>query len=880
MCISGSISSERGHVVRKMKMVEEAGEKRGTLFDLLMMGAIFAFLFCYLEPASLFSKTIATGGDTGSHYYTARYLKDYLLPNGKISGWCQGNLAGFPMLQNYFPLPFLVMTVLSWAVPLQIAFKLTTVMGIFLLPPCTYFFFRFLRQPFPVPITGALFSISFLFMEGNSMWGGNIPSTLAGTFCYSMGFSLGVLWLGLVYRTLSRGKGFRTCVIVLAMVGLCHGYTLLGVLFSSIFFVISRNNFKKNLKKLILIDALAFCLMGFWLIPLLAFLPYTTRFSILWIFFGWEQILREVVPVILYPFILLSLAGTLWIFLKHQRAGPGLLPGPLAYIWFIAFSGLALYFIGYRIGLVDIRFLPFFQFFVLMGGAFIGSMFPFSRAGKMLCVVAVLLLTFLWVDSRETISRKWAQSNYAGFEAKKLWKPFKAVNEFLKGDENDPRVAYEHSMRHQGAGTVRAFENLPLFSGRSTLEGVYIQGSLSVPFIFYVQSEMSQKPSTPIPDYNYSRFNLIKAHEHLKLFNVGEVILVEPDTIGAARRSPLFDFAYRAGPYEVYRVEGNTGKYVEPLTHKPVMVSTKDWRRLAYKWFRLGDLTVPMVFKEKGGQKDLKRFHVLKDPDVRKLPKTPLNPSGPLAEVVEEEEIHIDNATPGVPLLIKISYHPNWKVEGADQIYLVSPAFMLVYPRETSVRLYYGRTWPDYLGAFLSAMAMLFLILYSRMETLRERFSEGFDRYAFKAVCLALGVVVLLMIFFLLSLSPRFPVLPYNQGIKAFTEGDYTKAKKYFKGVMTVFPQTIIVDQAAYHFAMCYYRENNWKEALLWLKWLMETYPETPRAAEVLYHMGLCCLKQGDTGEARHWFRKTVDRFSGSIWANFAKERLREMPRP
>jgi hypothetical protein len=91
------------------------------------------------------------------------------------------------------------------------------------------------------------------------------------------------------------------------------------------------------LKKLLLIDALAFCLMGFWLIPLLAFLPYTTRFSILWIFFSWDQILREVLPVILYPFMLLSLVGTLWMFFKHRKIGPGLLPGPLVYVWFIAF---------------------------------------------------------------------------------------------------------------------------------------------------------------------------------------------------------------------------------------------------------------------------------------------------------------------------------------------------------------------------------------------------------------------------------------------------------------------------------------------------------------------------------------------------------------
>ena len=84
------------------------------------------------------------------------------------------------MLQNYFPLPFLIMTVLSWVMPLQIAFKVTTLLGTFLLPPCTYLFFRFLKQPFPIPITGALFSLSFLFMEGNSMWGGNIPSTPGG----------------------------------------------------------------------------------------------------------------------------------------------------------------------------------------------------------------------------------------------------------------------------------------------------------------------------------------------------------------------------------------------------------------------------------------------------------------------------------------------------------------------------------------------------------------------------------------------------------------------------------------------------------------------------------------------------------------------------
>jgi len=847
-----------------------------------MMGAIFAFLLCYLEPASLFSHNIVTGGDTGSHYFTAQFLKEHLLPNGKISGWCQGNLAGFPMLQNYFPLPFLIMSLLSYVIPLQIAFNVTTLLGIFLLPLCTYIFFRLLRQPFPIPVTGALMSLSFLFMEGNSMWGGNIPSTLAGTFCYSMGFSLAVLWLGLVYRVMAEKKGLCICAIVLALVGLCHGYTLLAALFSSLFFLITRKNFKRNLKQLLLIDTLAFCLMGFWLVPLLVFLPYTTRFSIKWIFSSPVQMLREIFPVILYPFIICSLAGTLWMFFpkKERYRYSNRMSQPSGYVWFLCFSGLFLYFAGYRLGLVDIRFLPFFQFFLVIGGAFIWKRVSISNNRKILAALLILLLTCLWVDSRETLSRNWARYNFAGFETKPLWEPFNAVNQFLKGGIKDARVMYEHSIRNQGAGTVRAFENLPLFSGRSTLEGVYIQGSLSVPFIFYLQSEMSQKPSTPIPDYNYSRFNLVKAHEHLNLFNVGEVILVEPETIKAAAKSLLFDFIYRAGPFEIYRVNGNSGKYVEPVIQKPVMAPTKDWRKRSYKWFRLGDLSVPLVFKDTPDQKDHSRFQFPKTLDMKALPKSPLEPPGRIREIIKQGEIVIENASPGKPLLIKISYHPNWKVEGADQIYLVSPAFMLIYPQKTTVRLHYGRSWPDYLGGFLSVTALLALMLSPWAAPFGHWFSKNFDRYAYRPVCAGLVTAAFLASFFLIRLAPQSPVLPYNHGIKAFTEENYNAARHDFQQVMEKFPQTILVDQAAYHYALCYYREKNWEQTLYWLEWLLESYPETPRASEALYHSGLCCLNQKKPGPARAWFQKTIDQFPKSSWAGFAKERLQEMSQP
>jgi hypothetical protein len=849
--------------------------------DLVIIAAIVVFLLCYFEPCLLFSKTITTGGDTGSHYFTAEYLRNYLLPRGKISGWCQGNLGGFPVLQNYFPLPFLLMAFLSWVIPLEIAFKIVTVLGTFLLPVCAYAFFRLLRHPFPVPAMGAVFTLPFLFMEGNSMWGGNIPSTLAGTFCYSLGFSLTILWLGLVYRAVTEGKGRMICAIVLAMVGMCHGYTLLFAVFVSVFFLFAGKEIGRNLKTLLHIHILAFFLMAFWLIPLIFFLPYTTRFSILWIFFDLKQIGREIFPVILYPFMGLAVVGAIRALVKKARPPCAMVRRPWAYVWFSALCGAALYFIGYRIGVVDIRFLPFLQFFLVAAGAMAFSWVASRPKAAVLSALMALVLTFLWVDERETFIRNWIRSNYSGFESRLLWEPFMSVNRFLKGTPNDPRVVYEHSMIHQGAGTVRAFESLPLFSGRSTLEGVYIQGSLSVPFIFYLQSEISQKASTPIPDYSYSRFNLRRGIEHLKLFNVRELIAAESETKAALHSSAEFRLQHKAGPYEVYALKTGAGGYVTPVENRPVLITEGDFRRLFYKWFRLGDLDVPLVFTDRVEEKELQRFYrgEAGTLDIRNLPVEPLRGAGVVKEIVREEEIVIEGAAPGKPLLIKVSYHPNWKVEGADKIYLASPAFMLIYPESSEVRLYYGRTWPDFAGAAMTLLAILYILLLSvtDLSRLETRISIWFDRWCLNGTLIFIGAACLAAGFYLVRLSPEFPVLSYNKGIASFTQEDFSTARRYFKEVLERFPQTLIVDQAAYHLAMCSFREKKWEDTIRELMWLLREYPETGRAGEVFYHVGICYLNLGRISEAREWFSRTVDTFPDEVWGRFAGDRLKEL---
>ena len=55
--------------------------------------------------------------------------------------------------------------------------------------------------------------------------------------------------------------------------------------------------------------------------------------------------------------------------------------------------------------------------------------------------------------------------------------------------------------------------------------------------------------------------------------------------------------------------------------------------------------------------------------------------------VRSDDSISFDVTVPGVPVLVRESYFPTWKVSGADGPYRVAPNWMVVVPRETSVRL-------------------------------------------------------------------------------------------------------------------------------------------------------------------------------------------------
>lgn len=872
-------------------------EPKGWAFwlELGVALACAAYTLGYLAPELLLRPTITTGGDTASHYYSAWYLKNVLLPSGRVSGWCPGNLAGYPMFQFYFPLPFLGMVLLSAALPLSIAFKLVTAGGAVVMPLAVWLGLRLARAPFPAPSLGAVLSLLFLFNQTNSTFGGNLPSLLAGEFTYSYSLALMVVFLGSLAGDMDQRRHPLRAALLLAAIGLCHGGPLLFGVLAGGCLLFSRRAVGRALY-LGKVYALAFAFMGFWIVPLLALAAYNSPHNMVWIISQWEAVL----PPLLLPLMALALLHLAWRLFRRLRGGEPL--GAAAFFGGQVVLASLLYLVAFHINVIDIRFLPFAWLSLTLWAAWALADWLRRARAAWLAPVLALALVVLGVGYNVGFIPRWATWNYSGIEAAPGWRDFQRLNQYLKGGPGDPRVSYEHDVAHRRAGSVRALESLPLLAGRSTLEGLYIQSSPSSPFIFYLQSLTCLRPSTPITGYSYAGLDLDKGLERLRLFNVSQFVTVSKPVKQAATAHPGFKLQNEIGPYSVFEVQG-AGGYVVPLAYKPVLVTGREWKYVSFDWFRGGDLEVPLVFAAKGEAGDMGRFAGAGSRPPAKLPRVALPPAKVSSRVGWQEiKITTDRLT---PLLIKVSYHPNWKVEGAAKVFLASPSFMLVFPERHELRLSFGRTWPNYLGLILSALAWLAALaclpgvrrlawsraLRAGVNRPLEALAEGVERGLARPLAWCsrrsgvLALAGLLVVaggagtYYFLGLKADATVA-FNRGLAAYNAQDYAQAEVLFRRAAKRFPRSMIIDHTLNHLAMSLFLQKRYAQAMDAWQDLLRRLPETALKPQTLYHLGLAEMKQGHRDKARAFWRQVTTEYPQHAYAKHASARLKELDAP
>jgi hypothetical protein len=674
--------------------------------------AIYTTLFIFYKPGLLFSLTTTAGGDTGAHHYPAQYLIQELLPNFRLTGWAPGWYAGMPMLTFYFPFPFLLIAVFNWLMPYEIAFKLVTALGVFILPATAYAMGRLWRVRRPFPTLAAVFALIFLLMESYSIYGGNILSTLAGEFGYMLSFALVFLFLGTLYRGMEKPRFnmlfVLNCLILMAL-ALSHVVTTL-VLISIVPGLLLVNPRWRSFGYLIAVAAVGFSLSAFWSIPFAANLQWTAHMA-------WGQLnsVKDLVPPQLIPVAVLSLFGMAYGVARKEKR---LLP--LAWITVIT---LIVFWLLPNGRLWNARVLPFFyislHLWAAYGAAWLVRPFTvvirdlFAARGRTarrvyVPVVAVALGAVIIITS--TTAAGWIKWNYSGYEGKDAYPQYKEINDFL--DTLSPgRVMVEHSQKIDEFGTPRAFEIIPYWTKLDTMEGTLMEASFTAPFHFINQAELSKEPSNAIIGVKYPTRNVPQGLTHLQLMNIPYLLTVTPEVTNEVLADSRAELLATYGDYNVFRVVGATG-YVEVMKNQPVRLSVpvEDWRDLAVDWYlNPDDLSTPIVLDQ--GEAALQQYPSIAPEQSASPPVVPITTEGRVTgEDFQNESLSFDTTAVGQPHWIKISYFPNWHVEGAEGPYLVSPSFMMVIPTQGHVTLYYGRTAANTLGQVLEILGWLLLL--------------------------------------------------------------------------------------------------------------------------------------------------------------------------
>ena len=252
---------------------EERSSRLGLVISGILALIVFAF-FNWPQPDGwadlarplLLIDTTPSGGDMGAHVWGPAYLRDNLLPQGRLSGWTPDWYAGFPAYHFYMVVPPLAIiginAGLPWflglplaaavlfgaykfadrlpvskrvvyiaaallaigliAVPYGVAFKLVSVIGLVGFPLAAWKMGRMAGSAEPIPTFLALASFVFIYDTNFTIYGGNIASTLAGEFSFSICLMLCLLAIGMAARGMDNMLTRGPTAIVLGLVALTH----------------------------------------------------------------------------------------------------------------------------------------------------------------------------------------------------------------------------------------------------------------------------------------------------------------------------------------------------------------------------------------------------------------------------------------------------------------------------------------------------------------------------------------------------------------------------------------------------------------------------------------------------------------------------------
>ncbi len=781
------------------------------IIDTALVIVIIGVVIWSLHPSLLFSSSLITGGDTGSHLALPAYLRSqndifHLTP------WYPGWFDGLPAYSFYFVLPDILATWGSYIIGFALAMKLATILGSVLMPVTAYAMGRLFRAPRPIPIALAFSTLPFLFDASFTIDGGNLFSTMAGEYAFSLSLALALLTVGLVARGVRTGRGYWLAAFSLSATLAAHvlpWFFAIGAIAVVVIFellarrgigdptdrVVLRGDFARPVRFAVGAGILSLGLSAWWLLPfattqnLTDSLNYqndsTSTLHAIFTTLGWFNasggaagdrwvialcVVAIVVAIAVRNHLGMVLAAlsilSFWAFVLAPQSAiwnERLIP-----FWYISIHLSAGWLVGYlayrwaqRVPR-RYRWAPFFS-----EGSNIGhvddpveaategeyeeklalaldvsqdSRWQFARTLRATAVVALLglvstlpgLITPLANDLHLSTSgnqvSSWAEWNYAGYQAATGWPEYHNLMQTMSAVSSRygcGRAMWEYNSSEDRFGTPEALMLLPYWTNNcvDSMEGLLMESSPTTPYHFLDQAELSVGPSEPQRGLSYESVNVTEGVRHLQMLGVKYYMAFSPNIIAQANTNPNLRLVAttRAWPapgvqWRIYLIRRSP--LVVGLRHTPNVVAGiatyHGWLSDNTKWWL--DSHLQSVYAAASGPNSW--------PTARSVTTMTSSPTLPTVKVTDvnvgQESVSFHVSRIGVPVLVKISYFPNWHATGATGPYRVSPNLMVVIPTSKHVALNYTSTPAATTGDIMSDLT-IFAALVTAFFALKRR---------------------------------------------------------------------------------------------------------------------------------------------------------------
>ena len=770
-----AVESEAAHTVRSM------------ITTFVVLGATLMVL-ATVQPSLILRNNTPTGGDMGAHVWAPAYLRDVLLPNLRITGWSMDWYAGLPVYRFYMVVPAFFILLLDTVLPYGIAFKIVAVSGLVSFPAAAWAMARVARLAYPLPELCAVGAVLFLYDESFTIYGGNLASTMAGEFSFSIALALAVLGLGLMARGLDDGRYRALTAVVISLSALCHGIVLIFVFLGAALMVVMKRDLQRMWFGFTTLST-AVLLSAFWVVPFLgnhAFMTdmkYEPRPS-----GGSDSLWQMYFPLndtFNWLLALLAVAGFVGSVARRRFLGTWM--GVYAIILMIGVKAAqgSLPVIGL---LWNPRILPFFyllRYMLAMIGVLevwtfvrqavqtqrnpgsIPRPLHLNEASAVISSVALVCMVVLGVryqslpgartestssgtsyvwgpfkfPSTRAFSDGWARWNFSGYEGKSAYGEYHDVVQTMKRLGEDPRhgcgrALWENSGELNKYGTTMGLMLLPFWTDGciGSMEGLYFEAAGTTPYHFVAAAALSKQSSNPVRELRYDNNDAAKGVRYMRQLGIRYYMAFTPEAIESARgQADLVEVA-SSGPWRVYEIADTT--IVEPLATEPVVVAERPgdqrerWLEVGMSWFQHGDEwgALPVASGPAGWQRtdaavdEERRVGRPGDPGRQVdivLPagqvQSRVLPQVKVSNVtVGEESVRFEVDRTGVPVLVKVSYFPNWRVKGASAIHRAAPNMMVVVPESNTVEMSYEPSGLDLSSYLLTFAGIALVVLFAR----------------------------------------------------------------------------------------------------------------------------------------------------------------------